>query len=85
MEEVEGELQVVGAKACLVVPSSLGLQPALNPRESASERPSEAARPVYTTNLYSEAGQRTFHSSLSGARQPMFHSLATEEQAKLTL
>ena len=67
MEEVEGELQVVGAEACLVVLSSLGLRTALNPRESASERPSEAARPVHTANLYGKAGQFTFQTSLSGA------------------
>jgi hypothetical protein len=67
-EQVEGELQVVRAKACLVVPSSLGSQTELNPRESTSESPSEAVRPVHTANLYGEPGKPTLHSSLSGVQ-----------------
>jgi hypothetical protein len=67
-EKAEGEVQAVRAKACLIVPSSLGSQTELNPRESASESPSEAVRPSHTANLYGEAGQLALHSSLSGVQ-----------------
>lgn len=61
VEEAEDELQVVRAKGCLAVPSSLGLQTALCSRESTGESPSEAMRPFHTADLYGEAGQPSLH------------------------
>ena len=85
VEEAEGKLQVVRAKTCLVVLSSLGLRTELNPRESTSESPSEAKRPVHTANLYSEVGQSTLHYNRAKCASLSFTHFSTDGTAKFTL
>lgn len=83
MEEAEGELQVVRPTGCLIVSSSLGLRTGLNPRESASESPSEAKRLFYTANLYGEAGQSTLHYERAKCASLSFTLSSTGGAAKL--